>query len=128
MANKRTIETLTKGFDAAERIRQATRSNLREDESLAVKPSNLYIANEIFEILKDYAPEPQKEVLTNALFKTREYSNSYRSLKQHLHGTRGRNIAAVDVVKALEMMKPMLKNNQNILIDKMSKIFNILQS
>ncbi|MCR4435660.1 MAG: hypothetical protein QHH06_09865 [Clostridiales bacterium] len=128
MEKNRTLDYLAKGFTAAHRIRQASQKSLRSDENRSVQPSNLHKMGEIMQILAEYSPDRHKDNLSAAIEKSMMYSNTYRNLKQHLREARGKKMDVPTVLKALEMLKPALGNNHNILIDKMVKIYEILRS
>lgn len=120
------LEQIANGIQAASRIKRIYESNLREDPESYVKPSPLYTISEALKIIAEYSPERERKILQDALHRSNTYYDTYRNIKHHMNSVNRQEISPVSLIQILNAMKPVLPNKHMIIIDKMTKIFEIL--
>lgn len=128
MENALTLENITKGLIALEKVRGILGSNIREDGSAAVKQDKLAVANEILNMLPEFLPAMRGGTFTGALQKSSGYSRAYREIKGHVRDTRNKKTDFNKVAKAIKVVAPILDNRQKLYIEKLIKIIDILNS
>ncbi len=128
MENALTLENITKGLVALEKVRGMLGSNIREDGSAAVKQDKLTAAHEILNMLPEFLPAMRGGAFTEALQKSSGYSRAYREIKGHVRETRNKKTDFSKVAKAIKVVAPILDNRQKLYIEKLIKIIDILNS
>ena len=123
-----TLEQLTKSLNAAGRIHRLLSSHLREEAGSYARPDLLAVANEILKVIAENSPGRKREALERAINEGNAYSNAYRDLRHHVSAIRSRRNDIRSWIKAFEALKPILGHEQRILIEKISKIYEILIS
>lgn len=122
-----TLEKITKGLVAAEKIRDMLGKNLREEGEAAVKQDNLATVHDTFELLSEFVPAMRGGAFADALQQSSSYSKTYREIKRHVRET-GRSKADLSkVAKSIRLVAPVLGNRQKLYFDKIIKIMDILK-
>lgn len=128
MENGLTLENITRGLLGIAKIKEMLNSNLREDESVAVKQDNLTAAYEILQLVAEFLPAMRGGSFGEALQKSNGYSRAYREIKGHVRDTRNTKTDFKKVTKAIKVVAPILDNKQKIYFNKIIKIIDILNS
>lgn len=128
MKNGKSLDYIANGFHAANKIRNIQKSNLREERNSLIKPGSAETLRQMLEVIAQYSPDTYKEHLGATLEKVALYSDSYRNLKQHLNTTRQQGLNKDQLVKTLSLMKPVVDARHQVIIDKITKIYEILNS
>lgn len=121
-----TLENITKGLIAAEKIRDMFGKNLREEDGVAVKQDRLAAVHDTFELLSEFLPAMRGGAFTDALQKSSSYSRAYREIKRHVRETGQSKADFAKVVKSIKLVAPVLGNHQRMYADKIAKIIDIL--
>lgn len=128
MENALTLENITRGLLAIEKIREMLGSNLREEGGVAVKQDNLTTAYEILRLVSEFMPAMRGGSFAEALHRSNSYSRAYREIKGHIRDTRNMKTDFKKVAKAIKVVTPILDNRQKVYFDKLVKIIDILNS
>lgn len=121
------LETITNGINAAHKIRslQNSTSYQRADG----KPDTLTLLSEMLSVIAQHSPETHRSSLSERLDKTNVYGEAYRGLKQHVKGIKSNDrIEKNDIIKTLHIIKPVVDERKQTLIEKILKIQEILDS
>lgn len=128
MDNEKKLEAISNGFLAANRIQQTLNPINYISPEMSVRRDSLDIINEILNIISLYSPGSYRNNLSAAIGKSMEYSKAYKNIKQHLYSRRNEKIDNEAFINTVKVMKPILSNQQKIIIDKFLKITEILYS
>lgn len=128
MNSQELLKSIANGIYAAEKIRNIQNSTVRQDPNVTVRPSNMARLGEMLQVIAEYYPGNKKKLLEEATYIGNIYSNAYRSLKYYLMESRNKGADMETFLKALNSIKPVLSNNHKIVIDKMTKIYEIITS
>lgn len=122
------LEAISNGFYAANKIRQTLDPIADNNSRISVHRDNLESINEIFNIIKQYFPNSYRHNFLPAIDKSMEYSRAYKNIKQHFSSEKDKKMDNEMFIKTVKVMKPILNNKQNVIIDKFLKIAEILYS
>jgi hypothetical protein len=128
MAGKLTLEQLTKGFQAAEKMKQIYSLKDREDSKVLVLNGSLTVLKEALQIIAEYFPNARGGSFHYALKKSTQYSKAYKEIKQHLRDSHGRKTDINHVLKSLKVVIPVLDTKKRVYFEKILKIFDVINS
>ena len=126
MENNNTLEYIANGFHAAHRIRNLYTSNINRSSELSVLPSDITTLSEVLKIICDYLPEINKAPLNRAIDQSNLYSEAIRNLKKHVATSRGQKFDMNNVARTLSIVQPLLGDNHKALLQKLIKIYEIM--
>ncbi|MCX7921200.1 MAG: hypothetical protein N3B21_04130 [Clostridia bacterium] len=125
MDKNKKLEYITNGLNAASKIRDEYHSSLTRGQDNTVSPGTIDMINRLLRILTEYAPETHSNILAKTNSRSNLYINTYRTLKTHLNKTKTEKINKASFVKALTIMKPVLDNNRQAMVDKIVQFYNL---
>ncbi len=128
MERNEILESIANGINAALKIQNLRNSALREDKNSMVRPSEFHMISEMLQILAEYSPKYYKDTIKNSIEVSNLYSNTYKALKHHLRSSRISKAHPAYLLKTLEIMQPVMPNQQKALIEKIQKIYEIINS
>jgi hypothetical protein len=128
MNSNLSIEKITKGLQAAERIKQLFNSKLREDAESSVKPDSLSVLRDTLQTVMEFWPDIRGGSFNRALQQSNKYSSAYREIKSHLKTVRGKKPDMNHIMNTFKVILPVLDNRQKVPFDKIIKILQILNS
>lgn len=128
MNKNKKFEHLANGFHAAGKINNMRRSNLRGDSSNSFSSSNITVLSEMLQTIAEYSPDSHRGSLEGTIYKSNEYINTYRNLKNHFRSVSNQKINTESFVRTLDLVKPVVNNNQQVLIEKILKVYEIIRS
>ncbi|MFZ5987258.1 MAG: hypothetical protein ACOYWZ_09075 [Bacillota bacterium] len=123
MNGYKNLYDLANGIYAAGRIREVLNST-RSGETRGLDDTNIIQAfSRILDILSEYAPEKQRNILVGTANKSRIYMDVFKNLNQNLNTYRGnRRLDRNNIVNTLTILQPVLGPRERILIDKIVKL------
>ncbi|MDP4095143.1 MAG: hypothetical protein Q8920_17550 [Bacillota bacterium] len=107
---------------AIEKIKNIRNSSTRE------QADNISRITDIINTMTPFYPGDKRKQLENAAYFSNLYGNAYRNLKYHVLENRSRELSIDYILKALAALKPMLRSNHIAMLDKMTKIYEIIIS
>ena len=131
MGNKLNIENVTKGLLTFQKLKELYKNENREEANGTdgdVKTDRLTILQETLSSINDFMPQTRGGSFGSAFRTGSRYSDAYRGIKQHIRNMNGRNIDAAHFLDIMKLVAPMLSNKQRVYMDKVVRIFDILQS
>lgn len=126
MNNQEFLSYIANGIYAAQKIRGMQDSYLRRDENATVRSSGLEVINDIIKVIAEYFPGNDRSMLDRITYTSEIYSNAYRGLKSFITESRGKSPDINSIMRLLVTMKPILGNNQKVMIDKVTRIYEII--
>lgn len=127
MANYKKLEYITNGINAAKKIRSIknTSSNTRGSED----KDTISMINRVLEIIADYSPPEQKNLLASNIQKGALYGNTYRDLKSHIKKVQNtRSTNPEGIVRTLDIIKPIVDKDKRRMIEKILRVYEALNS
>jgi len=123
-----TLETITQGLVAVEKIRRSLGANLREDSNSAVKPDRVAVLHDALQTISEFLPAARGGSFNSAMLAGNRYSATYREIKRHLREFKGKKIDLDKVAKTMKVIMPMIGNSQKADFEKIIKIMDIISS
>lgn len=127
MDRKRTLESLSKGLNAAKKLIELKNASLHVDNS-EVKPSQIETFYQMLDTVASYSPPKYKKVLNQSITISNNYRNTYRNLRHHMNSRTNRRPSPRELINTLEIVKPILPTNQKVMIEKIEQIYKIIYS
>ena len=129
MNNYSPLEHIANGIYAANKIRNLRQPVFEQDSRTSVHPDSISMLREILDIIHEYIPETHKRALEDTITKSSLCNDTYKSLKEHFAAIKTRGgIDKSNLIKTLHIMKPVLNNNTQTLIEKVMKAYEIFNS
>jgi hypothetical protein len=133
MESRLSIENVTNGLLTLQKLKQLYKPAARlEDgsgeDSSYIRPDKLHLLQETIMAIKSFVPETRGSSLSEAFQQGSRYSGAYREMKQHVRDMGRKNIDSTQLLKGLKLVVPVLNSRQRLYMDKIVKIFDILQS
>jgi hypothetical protein len=125
MDKRKKLDNIANGFYAAGKIRDVYQSNLRSDNTAAVRASSTDLLGQILNIITQYSPEKHQEPLKRTLQKSSTYIETYKSLKQHMKTPESRSMSRHNFVHTLMLMSPILSNRRQLMVEKVLKLYEL---
>ena len=122
------LEHIANGIYAANKIRNLRQPIFEQNSRTSVHPDNISMIRQILDIVHEYIPETHKKALEDTIDKSNLCNETYKSLKQHFTTIKTRGIDNDNLIQTLHIMKPVLNNNTQNLIEKMMKAYEIFNS
>lgn len=122
------LEQIANGIQAAGRIKKLFRENTRGGDEAAIMPSSVSTLNEVLEVIAEYSPGFRRQAINDTVIKSNMLSDTYRSLKTNFSNAREGKLDRESVLKTLSAIRPMVSERQKLLIDKVLKIYEILNN
>ncbi|HOV25138.1 MAG TPA: hypothetical protein PK566_02080 [Pseudobacteroides sp.] len=127
MDRKRALENLSNGLNAARKILELKNASMRVDNS-EVKPSQVETFYQMLDTVASYSPPKYKKVLNQSIAISNNYRNTYRNLRNHMNSRTSNRPSPGEIIKTLEIVKPILPNNQRVMVEKIQQIYKIIYS
>lgn len=128
MDRNKVLEHITKGLQAASKIQKVYNSSLRSNSNTSVRAGNKSMLADIIGIIAEHSPDTHKRTLEEALSRSYQYSEAYSHIKQHLRTVRNQKMNKENFIETLNVVRPILSNRRKALVDKVMKIFEIINS
>jgi len=117
---------ITGAINAANSIQSTFNSKYTDADRTLIKPSNIDLIKQVFDILAANYPGPRKNELSQMINRCYEYCSAYRKTKAHIASLSGKPPGMKDVYEILNILKPVADNRQKFYIDKMIKLYDLL--
>ncbi|MEN6315624.1 MAG: hypothetical protein ABFD25_15425 [Clostridiaceae bacterium] len=131
MDNKLNIENISNGLLVLQKLKQLYKPESRLDggeNQTHVQPDRLSLLQETLTSISDFFPAGRGGAYSDAFKQGSRYSSAYREIKQHVRRMDGSRLDTVQFIKSLKLVAPILNNRQRVYMDKIVKIFDVLQS
>lgn len=131
MERRLSIDNITNGLLTIQKLKQMYRPAKRQEDgedSNYVSPDKLTLLQDTLTAITDFLPETRGSSFSEAFRLGSHYSSAYRRIKQHVRDIDGNRLDTAQVLKGLKLVTPVLSNKQRLYMDKIVKIFDILQS
>jgi hypothetical protein len=122
------LQHLANGFHAAGRINNIRKSNSltrSEDSSNSI---NISILKEMLQTIAEFSPTAHRGPLEGTLHRSYEYIDTYQNLKNHFRAVSNQKINTESIVRTLGLIKPVVNNSQQNMIEKLLRIYEIIKS
>ncbi len=126
MNNQEFLSYIANSIYAAQKIRGMQDSYLRKDESTTVRSSGLEIINDVIKVIAEYYPGNDRRMIDQITYTSEIYSNAYRGLKSFFTESRSSAPDISSIMRLLQTVKPILGNNHKAMIDKVTRIYEII--
>lgn len=131
MESRLNIESVTNGLLTVQKLKQLYKPAKRQEDGediTNVRPDKLSLLQDTLTAIKDFLPETRDSSFSEAFRQGSHYSRAYREIKHHVRDIGGNRTDMAQILKTLKLVIPILDNRQKIYMDKVVKIFDILQS
>jgi len=81
--------------------------------------------NEVLRVLAQHSPEPYRRQFGEIASKSSMYTGVYTNLVKHFERSRNRQFDRYNIIKTLDIVKPLADNRGKILIDKILKLYEV---
>lgn len=125
---RKSLENLSNGLNAAKKILDLKNASLQVDLNSEVKPSQIDTLYQMIDTVASYSPPKYRRVLNRSVAISNNYRSTYRRLKQQADSNRSRGPGTREILNTLEIVKPILPNNQRMMIEKIQQIYKIIYS
>jgi hypothetical protein len=128
MSENNTVNSIANGFNAARKIYKIKNTSVRNDYSTTVNQSIVSYVIEALQVICDYSPENGKQFLREVINKSNLYNNTYLGLRDHVYDTYNQKITVKNLARTLEIIHPVLQNRNKLIVEKILKIYEIINS
>ncbi|HEY9060088.1 MAG TPA: hypothetical protein VIO64_06250 [Pseudobacteroides sp.] len=125
---RKSLENLSNGLNAAKKILDLKNASLHVDLNSRVKPNQIDTIYQMLDTVASYSPPKYRRVLNRSIAISNNYRSTYRKLKQHANSNRNKTPETGEILKTLEIVKPILPTNQRMMIEKIQQIYKIIYS
>ena len=131
MESRLNIENVTNGLLTVQRLKQLYQPENRHEgaeDSRNVQPDRLSLLLDTITAISDFLPETRDNSFSEAFRQGSHFSSAYREIKHHVRDMSSNKTDMNQIIKTLKLIAPILETRQKIYMDKVVKIFDILQS
>lgn len=131
MEKKLNIENISNGLLVLQKLKQLYKPENRlegGEKQVHVQLDRLSLLQETLTSISDFLPVGRGGAYSEAFRQGNRYSGAYREIKRHVRKMDGNRLDTAQVVNSLKLVVPMLNNRQRVYMDKIVKIFDILQA
>lgn len=131
MESRLSIENITNGLLTIQKLKQLYKPAIRQEDgnyASFVQPDRLSLLQDTLSVITNLLPETRGNSFSEAFRQGSHYSSAYRGMKQHVRDMGGNGIDSAQILKGLKLVVPVLGSKQRLYMDKIVKIFDILQS
>ena len=131
MESKLNLENVTNGLLTVQKLKQIYRPAKRQEEgetSSYVQLDRLSLLQETLTAITSFLPESRGGSFSEAFKQGSRYSSAYRGIKQQVRDMDWSRLDSTQVLKGLKLVAPILSSKQRLYMDKVVKIFDMLQS
>lgn len=131
MENRLSVENISNGLITLQKLKQLYKPVNRQEDSenlSPVQPDRLSLLQETLTAITDFLPKTRGSSFGEAFKQGSRFSSAYRGIKQHVRDMNGNRMDSAQILESLKLVAPILNNKQRLYMDKVVKIFDILQS
>lgn len=125
--SKKSLENIANGFKAAHKIQNLKNSSFRSEEGMPGQ-SPPELLKEMLQVLAEFSPDKYRGSLSTSLQQSSLYADTYKNLKQHIRESSSHRAKSDDLIRTMQIMKPVLTGRNQHNIEKILKIYEILKS
>ncbi|NSW89514.1 MAG: hypothetical protein HPY74_02330 [Firmicutes bacterium] len=133
MDKRKNLQSIANAIYAADKIRNILKDpNTRNSYTPGKRAyNNISVFGEVIRVIADYLPNSNNyrgNSLKEMVDKSAIYINTYKKLKQQLISARNGKLNKNKLVETLAIVRPLLKNERKVIVDKVLKIYEILNT
>lgn len=128
MERNELLMQIANSINAVLKINALQNSLNRDSNDSSAGPGNVHILCEMLNTIAAYSPGRYKSDISNSVELSNYYINSYKNLRNHLQSARSRKLNPGEIMKTLEMVKPILPNRHKSTIGKIQRVYEIINS
>ncbi len=128
MIDKKFLDQVARGIQAAERVRYAYHSSLRAGSGVPGTYDKVTMLNNVLAAITDYCPAGSRTSISEALETSSRYCSNYRNVKNHFRSLQGSKPGGREVANTLKVLSPMLGSRSSSTVDKILLLMEILNS
>jgi len=131
MESKLSIENISNGLLILQKLKQLYKpaNRLEGSENIShVQLDKMSLLQETLTAIADFLPDSRGSSYSEAFKQGNRYSSAYREIKHHVRDTSGNRLDSTQILKSLKLVAPILNTKQQVYMDKVVKIFDILQT
>lgn len=128
MDGRTALEQITRGLQAAGKIRRMIEATPANDRDSSVRPDRLSMIYGTLEAIVQYFPASSKDPFAEALNRSGRYCKTYHDIKHHFRSLGSREKENRDIIETLRVISPVLPTPQKAAAKKVTQILEILKS
>ncbi len=132
MDNSKYLQSIANGIYAADKVRNLLEiSNVRSNTPSGMLAHRISVLGEIVKVIADYLPAENSyrgSNIQDIVNKSTTYGNTYSQLKQHLFHAKEGRLKQGQLIETLAIVRPLLKDEPGITVDKVLKIYEIIKA
>lgn len=125
------LENITNGLLTLQRLKQLYSSTQRgedgQNESY-LQPDKLTLLQDTLSAIANLMPATRGGSFSEAFRLGSHYSSTYRGIKQHVRSLSGNSFDMTQILKTLKIIAPVFSSRQKVYMDKVIRIFDVLES
>lgn len=128
MEKQKVLELITNSFIAAGKLRELSpqnRTRTGESGNMQINPESFL---GILQIISDISPERYRTPISTAINRSRTYMETYGNLRNHITSLNKPRLRSGNIIKTLEVIKPVLGSNEASVAEKVIKIYELLKN
>lgn len=125
------LENITNGLLALQRLKQLYSPPQRdegEQNDSYLQPDRLILLQDTLKAIADFVPATRGGSFSEAFRLGSHYSTTYRGIKQHVRDMSGSSFNMTQILKTLKIIAPVFSSRQKVYMDKVIRIFDVLES
>lgn len=124
------LDHITNSLLTLQKLKKLYSSSARQEDSIDddIQLDKLSLFRETLTAVAGFLPETRGSSISEAFRQGSHYCGAYRGMKQQVREINGNRLDSTQLLKSLRLVIPVLSNKQRLYMDKVVKIFDILQS
>jgi hypothetical protein len=132
MNNSKYLQSIANGIYAADKVRNLLETtNVRSNTPSGVVGNRIAVLGEIIKVIANYLPVENSQRGSNIqelVNKSTMCGNTYSQLKQHLFHAKEGRLKQGQLIETLAIVRPLLKDEPRVTVDKVLKIYEIIRT
>ena len=125
------LDHITSSLLTLQKLKKLYSSTARQEDGIDaddIQLDKLSLFRDTLTAVAGFLPETRGSSVSEAFRQGSHYCGAYRSMKQQVREINGNRLDSAQVLKSLRLVTPVLSNKQRLYMDKVVRIFDILQS
>ena len=125
------LENITNALLSLQRLKQLYSPPQRDEDGQNesyLQPDRLTLLQDTLSSIANFMPATRGGSFGEAFRLGSHYSSTYRGIKQHVRNMSGRSFDMSQILETLKIIAPVFSNRQKVYMDKVIRIFDVLES
>ena len=125
------LENITTALLSLQRLKQLYSPPQRDEGDQAennLQPDRLTLLQDTLSAIANFMPDTRGGSFSEAFRLGSHYSGTYRGIKQHVRNISGSRFDMPQLLSTLKVIAPVFSNRQKVYMDKVIRIFDVLES